>query len=295
MKKRKRLVLFAILCLLVCIRLLSPMFARYQTVRSMIGTRGLFSWSSAVLTDTGRAELFSVMERENLDTLYQFFSSDTETDTIRAFLEDAAQRDITVWFLTGEPKWGLDGTGDAMQTVIRRVASLQATLPENVRFKGVFMDCEPYLTDEWDSDPSAVMDSWCRATESAHMAANEAGLLFTVCIPYYLDTKGFSDSLKQIVENGCDALAIMNYYKQNEAAHIETEMALASDAGTPVTVIYELQPPGTHRLVENNTYYHDGLPAVENSWDAIRKHFGRRWLSIAFHEYNALKEVMMRE
>ncbi len=294
MKKRKWWLLLVALCLL-CVWLVQPLIDKHLRRQSILGTRGLFSWSSKQLTEDGRRELFSLMEQKELDTVYQSFSSDTEFAVVYDFLEEAAQRGIAVWLLTGDPDWGIDETGHAMLEEVERVASWQKELPEKLRFRGILMDCEPYLTELWEESPEQVMDCWCGAMETARTAANQADLLFGVCIPYYLDTLGFPDHLKQVIEEGCDALAIMNYYKKKEAEHIETEMQLAAAAGVPVTVIYELQPPGEHGLKDVNTYYHDGFAAAEASWDALQTQFGSDLLCVAFHEYTALQEMMRNE
>lgn len=54
----------------------------------------------------------------------------------------------------------------------------------------------------------------------------------------------------------------MNYRKSDEPGQVETELAIAWQAGKRVIHIYEPQPPGTHDLTERNTYHGDGLEAV---------------------------------
>ncbi len=258
-------------------------------------TRGLFSWSSEQLVGTGRDDLFDLMDEMDLDTVYQSVPLDAEETVVSDFLEEAAQRNVSVWLLTGHPEWGLDAEGTKMIEQIQRAAEYQKQLEHGSGFLGVMMDCEPYLTELWDEKPVQVMDSWCSAMERASREAERAGLYFSACIPYYIDTFGFSEHLERLLENGCDMLAIMNYYRENEGAHIETEVELAAKAGIPVTVIYEMQPPGKHGLEEINTYYKEGIRAVEKSWDLLCEQYGEKVLSIAFHEYNALREVLEHE
>lgn len=253
---------------------------------------GLFSWDSSVMESNQRERMFDLMEQQKLTVLYQYISSDTQIELVQEFLTAASQRGVAVWLLTGEPAWGLDPEGARMVDAVKRASSYHAGLPEECRFVGILMDCEPYLTEEWDEEPDEVMESWVCAMEQGRRAANRKGLLFSACIPYYLDTKGYQSQLEELIQNGCDTLAIMNYYKENEAAHIQTELALARGEDRPVTVIYELQKPdGQHDLTDMNTYYHDGLGAVRKSWHAIIHELGTEGLSIALHEYKALQEV----
>lgn len=253
---------------------------------------GLFSWDSAVMDAEQRAGLFDLMEQHELTVLYQHISSATQTKLVQEFLAAASERGVTVWLLTGDPSWGLDPNGTRMAEEAQRVSGYHVGLPEEYRFAGILMDCEPYLMEEWDEEPDEVMESWVSAMAQGRRAANEQGLLFSACIPYYLDSQGYQSQLKELVQSGCDALTVMNYYKENEIAHIQTEVALARTEGRPVTVIYEMQEPGVHGLTGVNTYYHDGLEAVRKSWQAITGELGTEGLSVALHEYKALREVI---
>lgn len=277
-------IIFLCLCLLVLL-----IFSRITGKDS--GTRGLFSWSSTALYGSNSDDLFSAMDKMKLNTLYQSFSSDVEPDVIEIFLKKAADHNISVWYLTGDPSWALDSKGKGMIKRIKRAADLQSIMDDGIVFAGVMMDCEPYMTDLWDEDREGVMDSWLEALCEAHKAANDEGLQFSVCIPYFLDTIGFSFHVERLIEKGCDQLAIMNYYKENEAQHIETEVRLASKAGISVTVIYELQPAGTHGLKDINTYNKDGLGAVIKSWASLSRFYKDENLSMALHEYKSLREV----
>ena len=149
-----------------------------------------------------------------------------------------------------------------------------------------------YLLEDWEADPVATMGKWQSAMDEAHDFAREKGILFGICIPYYLDTEEFPEGVERLINETCDAVFIMNYYKQNEAENIRTEVECARAAGIPVTVIYELQPPGIHGLVEENTYYHDGLEKVEESFLTIRRTLGAEDLYIALHEYGTLRELL---
>lgn len=256
---------------------------------------GLFSWDSSVMETTEREALFQLMAQQRLTVLYQYIDSDTTTELVQEFLTAASEQGIAVWMLTGEPSWGLDSDGKHMIEEIQRAANYHIGLEESFFLRGIVMDCEPYLTEQWEEEPEWVMASWISAMKQGYAAAKEQGLLFSACIPYYLDTKGYSDYLEELIYNGCDALAIMNYYKGKEAEHIETEVTLARGASCPVTVIYELQNPGKHGLLEVNTYYEDGLEALHASWRNIVDTLGLNGLSVSLHEYKALQEVMNRE
>ena len=293
MKKRKWILLGASIAVIV---VLSIYIASISSAATPWKSGGLFCWDGAVLTDEDEREsLWQTMEDLRLNVLYQAVSKGTEAAAVRTFLAAAAEQGIEVWMLTGAPEWGLDRSGAEMIRAVEEAARYNQGQCSEECFRGILMDCEPYLLEQWEREPAAVMDSWLSAMKEAHQAAESQTLDFTVCIPYYLDTEGFSGHLRELTEEGCSGLAIMNYYKEEEAAHVQTEVAFARASGIPVTVIYELQPPDAHSLQEINTYYHEGLHAVEESWQALKEIFGKDGFTPALHEYEALREVACYE
>ena len=250
---------------------------------------GLFSWSEEALTAGGRAELLAMMRTLELESLYQAIPEDAEQQGVADLLAGASEAGAEVWLLTGDPAWGLQPDGAAMIGEIERAARYNQGLEEEIQLRGIVMDVEPYLTSAWETDQDKVMRAYTAAMEQACRAAERNGLALCACIPYYYDDLGFTAALEELVEQGCDSLVVMNYYRGDEAAQIETELSLARGAGKPLTVAYELQPPGSHGLTEQNTYYGLGLEAVGESYAAIVRRLGGEGLSYALHSYEALR------
>ena len=53
--------------------------------------------------------------------------------------------------------------------------------------------------------------------------------------------------LEQIVKEGCDGIAVMNYNRADEYGQMETEVELAEKYGKKVICIYELHGTGKTR------------------------------------------------
>ncbi len=138
------------------------------------------------------------------------------------------------------------------------------------------------------------MNSFVKAITTAYKKANENSIEVIVCIPYYYDDMGFSRQLKRIIKSGCDSVAIMNYYKDNEAKHINKEVKYADKYRKKIINIYELQAAGKYGLEDKNTYYKEGIVGVEKSFANIKEEFVGKDVSIAFHEYNVVKEILKR-
>lgn len=253
----------------------------------------LFSWSTGIVADPGR--LFQVMKEQKLNVLYQNFSRDLDEESIVSFLSNAEEQGTDVYFLTGDPQWALQPEGNTLCEEVDRMAEINRTLPGK-KLKGILIDVEPYLLDEWENGSAQeVMDSFVAGMKTAYDRAKGYGLEVIVCMPYYFDSKGFERELETLIRSCCDKAAVMNYYRGKEIEHIETEAALAKKYNRELLSVYELKAPGTHGLTEKNTYFEEGLEAVEENFIQLTDAYPDQTISMALHDFEALEEVLGRE
>lgn len=252
---------------------------------------GVFSWSvENILEAEARELLFNTLIEINAVEVYQSFHRDDTLD----FLLEAHERGILVYALAGQPEWGLDPQAKKMINEVNLVVALREKLGE-AGPAGLMLDVEPYLTKAYRDDPERAMDAFVAAMRRTYDYAGDAGVEIIICIPYFIDSKGFPNHLRALIEEASDAVAVMNYLKKSEWANIETEVSIAREAGKRVINIAELQRPGMYDLTDRNTYYGEGLSAVWRSFDKLKNEFEYERLSFALHEYTALREVINNE
>lgn len=261
-----------------------------KAVPEVQSTRALFSWSSSAVEDK---TLLETMKKADLNTLFQSFSADNDKNSI-AFLEEAAAENITVYALTGSPEWSLDKKGSSMVERVNRISALNEKAADSDRVQGVIMDVEPYLLDEFKGNETEIMESFILGLEAAYVKAKEQNLRFGVCIPYFYDHWDLQNELDRIAK-ASDFMLVMNYYRDKEIEHMSFEAELARKYQKEIMTIYELQAPGTYGLTERNTYHGLGLAKVEQNFLKLQAHYGNQTVSMAYHEYNALKEVLSGE
>ncbi|WP_017415375.1 hypothetical protein [Clostridium tunisiense] len=258
-------------------------------------TRGLFSWKDSEVLE-GRAQLYETMKDLKLNTIYQSFSEDLQEKDILNFVREATDKKISVYLLTGAPQWALEESGETMLSEVEKVININKSLEKSAGIKGVLFDVEPYLLDEWDKQSrEKIMDGLVANMKKTYEKAHENGLEVIACIPYFYDDFGFSQQVEELIKASCDSLAVMNYYQGKEQKHIENEEALTNKYGKELINIYEMQAPGKHGLIDKNTYHEEGLNSVEKNFAELKKSFNGRKISIAFHDYAALKEIIGNE
>lgn len=270
---------------------------------------GLFSWSAETVNKTD-GELFKLMKEQGLTVLYQNISSkNSRQEQMSVFVESAMNEGITVYYLTGDASWGLDPDGERLCEAVKDAVAYNrrikrkflarreadgkqwSTIPQ---LAGIVFDVEPYTLKEWDENPSKVMDSFVSGMKEAYALAQDYGLEVIVCIPFHYDNKGQQKGLEELIKNGCDSIAVMNYYRGAEVKNIATEVELASKYGKGLITIYELQKADGSSVKEINTYYNSGLAALERSYQSVLEAYPNQTISIAYHDYKALKEVLKK-
>lgn len=239
---------------------------------------GLFSWSSAALTDGAFPE---VVRSLHVTQVYQAVS-DWQNSALPDFIQRTQAAGAQVYLCAGAPEWGLDPAGARMCGQVRLAAQYNEGRPQNQRLAGVLLDVEPYLTDAWDEDEAAVLASWADGLAQAHAEARRVGLTLIACIPNWLDRK--DPALPgRIAAEGCDALAVMNYTRSRLVDALAEEAAAAKRYGRQLINISELTPAGEHDLTDDQTYDGAGPEALAADWAALRKAYPG--IGTAYHHY----------
>ncbi len=243
----------------------------------------MFSWHDEVFEQKEQETLFRLMREHGLTELYQDIPHDTPVSQITDLLKACKARGIRLYLLIGEPEWALDSKATELRAEIQRAALIGCS--------GVMVDVEPGPTDEWKEDRDGVMTTMTKAFLQGKAAAEQDGMEMIVCLSWYYDDYGYDAELERLVSEGCDALAIMNYNREDESGQIETEAALCREYKKALINIYELQEVGEYDLEEIHTYREVGLPTLRKNWNTLRQAFPDQELSVALHDYRALKEM----
>lgn len=243
----------------------------------------IFSWEEDYILPEQEEQVAAAMEALGCEAVYQEFPQDMDEDIVTDYLKRRGDKKQDVYYLAGAAEWGLEKDAASMLEQVERVIQLNRKGGKGNRFCGIVWDVEPYLTEEWDTRQDEVMEQYIKNCKTAYTKASENDLRVIVCIPNFYDKKGYEDELADLVEHGLDALAVMNYNKSDEAGQIRTEVELAKAYDKGIIHIAELQRPGSHELTEVNTYYHDGIDAVKESFEELKKEFNYPKLGFSWH------------
>lgn len=255
--------------------------------------RAMYSWGHDYIYEEKEAILQTAMKLTECNILYQELSSNVDINDLSAFLQRRGENGQTVYYLCGDASWGIEQDASSMLKHVERVIAYNNAVGD-YKFAGIQFDIEPYCLDDFEANADVYMTQYIENCKLAYKVAHEAGLLVELCIPYWWDSSyGYETQLEELIANACDSIAVMNYYKKGtEASHIETEVALCRKYNKKIINITEMQAPGYHGLTENNTYYNEGIEAVENMWNSLDSYFEYNNLGYSYHYLDTIIELL---
>lgn len=250
----------------------------------------IFSWDKETVLAEGETTR-EFLNQYHIGRLFQSFSSDLSIAEIQIFRQTLGS-DMDVYQLIGTPEWAKDGGADGLIEQAERVIAINQQLAKNEQLKGVVVDVEPYLLDDFDWDDEVIQMSFMANMRKLYHYLTEHNLEMITVVPYFYDTKGYTKVLEFLITDASTELAIMNYYRGDEIEHMLYEAELAKDIGIPVTTIYEFKQPGEYDLTERNTYFNEGLNQALFNLQSVTEAFPNQEIYGAFHDLTALKEVV---
>lgn len=286
MKKRTKLILLGILCL-------STALTGAWRQRRVQTPTGLFSWGPT-WNNERRDQLFSTMKKLGVTELYQHADDTALSDpVIKSFLARCSRKQISVYYTTGRPEWGLNPEMTEIKEQIDLLDAYNRSAAHNERFSGILFDIEPFMADEWDKESDDSFQLFTEIMIDAYRYAHERDISVILCLPYWFDSVN-KDLLELLVDQACDKAAFMNYDRPDEIKNLQTEMRYCKRYEKPLICIFEFQPPGVYDLTDNETYYSLGISSALKSFETLREYYGYDVTMFAYHPYSVLPEIMER-
>lgn len=259
---------------------------RAGTVESGVNRRSLYSWSGRYIEAQNETVVHSVMAALDCGTIYQTVREEESSAAVLDFLDRRAADGHRVYYLCGQSDWATETDAKSMREQLDRVIrwNEEAENSGRIGFYGIQYDVEKLSSE-------TAMNQVVENYKAVYAIAQQHGIKVEACIPYQLDTSyGFEAQLEDLIANGCDSIAVMNY-DRHEIQNIETEVALCKQYGKGIVNITEMQPVGSHSLTSSQTYHDDGIEAVESMWQRMQSYFDYD-IGFSYHYLNPILDLL---
>lgn len=263
-----------------------------KTVDDMSFT-SVFNWDKLENEQVSQS-MISFFHELQINALFQGYYQPANLTKRDSMLETLNEANIDLYYVIGDPDYAYTDNCSKLMGEIQNIISEIENCNNGEVVKGIILDIEPYLLDEWEDKKNMIMDQYLKNLRIVYQSIETADLKLILCIPYYFDDMGLSSYLEELVADACDGLAIMNYYRNNEAKRISYEVSLCRKYDKQCINIYEFLEPGRHELEDINTYYHQGIEAAKDSFNSLQQEFGNE-LGLSFHDYKTVRRLLANE
>lgn len=265
--------------LLVCS---SVLFSSIGVIQRNKKTSTLFSWS---IEDKTADLIDNYQEPLNINRVFQYIYPNEFVDgTLTKYTEEMNKRNVSVYAMDGGYYWGTTDYGyEELTNFVDQVAKFNSTQANEMKIEGIVFDVEPAQDENWKNSESEIMKHYVDNMLKAYEYASEKGLVIVVCITYWYDEKHLAE-LRRLIKDGCDEVAVMNYYRGKEIDHIKTEVALAKEYNKPIMSIFEFDKPDNESIPDQITYYNQGADIAQSVFEKLDDYFNYDGLTAGWHQ-----------
>lgn len=257
---------------------------------------GTWLWDTNYIVNK-KQKIITYIKNNNLSTLYLQIDDDIEMHKYREFIKLASNNDIKVYALGGEPDWTSDRAINQQRKFYNWVREYQGEANNEEEFKGISLDIESYLADNWKDQRQLVILRLQDSILYGRNQAEELDIPLNVAIPFWFDSEKYSNlygrgNLAAWVIKSVPETIIMAYRDEARGKNgiidlIKREFVWAKRFDNDIVIAVELncQRAGRHISFYDRTYDYmeDQLTEVHNYFKEDGHYKG-----IAVHDLKAL-------
>lgn len=235
---------------------------------------------------------------EKVRLIYLQINRDIPTDQYVSFIREAKKQHISVFALSGSPKW--IESDKIMAEFFKWVTAYQSSVSEDARFDGIQLDIEPYLTKGWKEDYQSTVFYYQRALAIADLYSSFLQMPLDIAIPFWFDDRSYNNpfgkgSLLYWVISKADRVTVMAYRDELNGSNgvfnlTKKELAITSKLNKKLTVALE-----TKELVNQDslTFFEEGKGSLNEAIQTLHKEYGtkRSFSGVAVHSYSHWKQL----
>lgn len=253
----------------------------------------IFDWRYKEDTEESINNVKRVSEELEIHRIYKYFSKSQLKDRLAvSYIQQAGKAGFEVWVLDGEPQWGLEKERKDLLSFIDLVNSCNLDSKSPYKAAGVVLDIEVYSLEDWEERADDIWQQYLSNMREAYKRASQYGLKIVICIPYWLDDKGYGYVIEELAKECCDELLVMNYRCGKEWEGIENELRIAQANDIAIASAFEFGKIGTADLTKNNTYADKGTRSAFESWNKLKKYTEYDKFYSSWHSLNSIIECM---
>ena len=246
----------------------------------IINNNILYSWAGEYYIGFLQDETFELLNELNIKTIYHSFN-DLYINEEEMIADNIINKGYDVYHLIGDSSWY--NNFDDIKIEIDNAYNYN--IRKSKKIKGVVLDIEFYVTDEYKTNPDTVVEQLLNTYNQVVTYAHNKNLEVIFCLPSWLDSY-YPSELEELIKIS-DGVSIMNYNQKVILEGITFEVEMAKKHNKKISNIAEFD-----NLEEDYiTYRDEGLDKAFEDWEMLSNELKYNKLNFAFHHLNSLLEM----
>jgi len=137
-------------------------------------------------------QIIDFLVKNNVKDIYLQVDYELDLNSYKSIIEKAFANNINVHALEGSPEWVTDQGIDMQQKFFKWVTDYQNEASYNQQFRGIHLDVEPYLSEQYHSNINKNIQYYQDCLANALSQSENLGLSLSVSIPFWFDEVAYS-------------------------------------------------------------------------------------------------------
>ncbi|WIV19182.1 hypothetical protein QPK24_23190 [Paenibacillus polygoni] len=251
-------------------------------------------WDTSVIETDMEHTVESILNM-NIHSVYLQYSSKVSNDTYRNFISSLQKEGVEVYALDGAPDWGITDH-ESKDQFLDWFHNYQADALSHEQFKGIHLDIEPYLLENWDTNQEEIIYQYQTLLLQIGNFAENLNATLGVDIPFWFDEITYDNKygqgyLSQWLIQNTDETTIMAYRNfaegKNGIIDLSTqEVDWAEQENKNITIAVETEKTPE----EHVSFYNKNKHTLVSEIKHVQNHYKGRIAGIAIHSFESMIE-----
>lgn len=251
--------------------------------------------TSEIVTDSDK--IINFLVEKKVKVLYLQIDYTLKNNYYKSFIANAGKKNIAVYALDGSANWASPDGDQYRIKFFNWVTNYQKNSLKTQRFKGVHLDVEPYLNENYEKNSNLVLAKYQECLLKSKISSKKLKLDFSIDIPFWFyktqyNNKYGNGNLAEWIFKNVKAVTIMAY-RDSSMGVIEiskAQMDLSKKYKVKATIAVETGKSSEGDFVtfyeEGQTYMYNQLRIVankynkSNAFDGVAIHYLNSWMNM---------------
>lgn len=227
-------------------------------------------------------KIITFLASNNIEDLYLQVDYDLDFNHYKEFIQLANEESINVHALEGSPDWVARDGAKSQLVFFNWVKRYQEEALDHQRLKGIHLDVEPYLHEDYDSDRNKTLERYQDCLHNALLQSKSLELPLSIDMPFWFDSLEYNTGygkgiLAEWIISRVESVVIMAYRDKSQGDNgiinlVSAELELATQYGATIIIAVETESSSEGNHI---SFYGKEGHSMNKELEIVYKRYGK--------------------